>query len=265
MSEEEGNITEGTGSDGGEPTFTQADIDAAVQTAVAKLEGKNSELIGTQKNLKSQLKAWEGLDPTAVKDLMEKVQSDEVLALHAEGKHNEAYDKMMEKERATFQSQFEGLTGERDEFKNRLEASEAQVRDLIVDQAVVTSFIQEKGLDSAIPDIVLRAKQAFTIEDGQAVCRDQNGELVRGADGPITIAEWVAERKKDCAHWWPSSQGAGAAGAGQGGAAAGGGSIEERMAVAAANKDMDTYRKLHEERRNKRMGAAPNRVVPSGR
>jgi hypothetical protein len=248
----DGDDGDGSGGGGG-GGFTQADVDsavdAAVNTATSGLKSKNAELVTDIKGLKAQTKAWDGLDPEAVRNMMDRMENDEELKLIAEGKHSEAWDKRLEKVGAKHQSAIDGVVTERDGLRTELDKSQDQVRDLIIKQQVVTSFISEKGVEQAIPDVVLRAKSAFTIEEGVPICRDVDGEIVRGADGPITIPEWVAARKQDAPHWFPPSQGAGATGAGGRGGGSGGSDIDAKMEAAASSGDMVMYRKLHLEKK----------------
>lgn len=257
----EGEEGEGGGGGGGS-NLTQADVDAAVEAAVSKteesmagLKSKNEELLGTVKDLKTSTKAWDGLDPEHVRGMLDKIENDEELKLIAEGKHSEAWEKRQEKLQAKHQSELEGVVGQRDHLTTENESLQAQVRDLIIDQQVITSFAQEKGLESAIPDVVLRAKTAFNIEDGQPIARDANGEIIRGADGAITVPEWVANLKKAAPHLFPGSQGAGA-GAGSGSGGGGGSDISSQQLQAAETKDMDSYRKLHRQKQKAARGEA---------
>jgi hypothetical protein len=245
----------GGGGNGGEEStsFTQDQLDAAVEKAVGGLKSKNSEVMGKLKEAQSQLKSWEGLDPESVRTMLDNFEKDEVLKLHAEGKHDEAYSKRTETDKAKWQSQLDGVVNERNDIQSQLEKSQEQVRDLIIDQQVLGAFIQEKGLEQAAPDVVLRAKNAFDIEDGIPIARDADGEIIRGKEGPITIQEWIQARKADCPHWFPASQGAGAGGGD--GAQGGGTNLEQQMEQAAAAGDMKLYRKLREQR-DKVSGAA---------
>lgn len=237
---------EGEGGGGG--TFTaeqvQEEIAKAVDSAVGGLKTKNQELLASLNETKSGLKAWEGLDPEQVRGFMDKLGADEELKLIAEGQHEKAWEKRLEKVSAKHQSSLETIASERDTFKTDLEKANDQIRDLVIDQQVLSSFIAEKGIESAAPDVVLRAKSAFKIEDGVPIARDKDGEIIRGTDGAITISEWVAQLKTDAPHLFPASQGAGAQGA-QGGA--GGSDLVAQMETAAANNDMALYRKLREQ------------------
>lgn len=246
---------EGGSGGGGGTTFTQEQVDTMVQekvdVAVFGLKAKNTELIGNLKDTQKIVKSWEGLDPENVRNLMDKLEGDEVLKLHAEGKHDDAYNKRMETERATHQSKVDGIVTERDTLAGDLEKSRSQVRDLIIDQQVITSFMMEKGLETAAPDVVLRAKATFTIEDGVAIARDGKGEIIRGKEGPITIPEWVTSLKTSAGHLFPGSHGAGAEGSG----GRGGSDLASQLIAAADKGDMVEYKRLRKEADKQKTGS----------
>jgi len=194
-------------------------------------------------NGRNRRKNWEGLDPEKVRGLLDRVEKDEELKLLAEGKTDEAFNKRLERVNAQHQSELENVTGKLVDYESKLEKAEAQVRDLIIDQQVVTNFVNENGLKSGVPDVILRAKATFKIEDGQAIARDENGQIIRGKDGPITVQEWVAGLKDTAPHLFPQSSGAGASGSSGNGRD----SVEKRLEEAAARGDMSEYRKIRKE------------------
>lgn len=232
---------DGGNSGSGDGKFTQADLDKAVDAAVQGLKDKNSELLGKVTDASKALKAWEGLEPDKVRALLDKVENDEVLKLHTEGKHDEAYNKRMEKERSTWQAKLDAAATDITGHKDRADKLEIQVRDLIIDQQVLTSFMAEKGIETAGPDVVLRARAAFKIEDGVPIARDSAGKIINGKDGPLTPKEWVAGLKVSAPHLFPGSSGAGARDGNKGG---GGSDIDSLMQAAAANNDMKEYNRL---------------------
>lgn len=244
--EEEGGDGGGEGGNGGDKGSDdiQAKIAAAVEEQTAGLKAKNQELLGSLTETKKTLKQFEGINPKEVREMMDRLSKDEELKLMAEGKHEEAFAKRLEKTKATFQSQLESVSSEAEKYKTEFEKAQEQIRDLIIDQQVLGSFMKEKGLESAGPDVVNRAKAAFKIEDGVPIARDKNGEIIRGKDGAITIEEWVASLKQSAPHLFPGSVGAGATGGGPGGA---GGDLTAKMEEAASKGDMATYRKLRKQ------------------
>ena len=232
--------------DGGVQTYTQAQVDEMV----SGLRTKNAALLGAQKELTGQLKNWDGLDPVAVRTTLDAVNNNEEMRLLASGDTEGAFAKRLETVTAKHQSALDTLTSERDAHSGTVEQLSAQVRDLIIDQQVTAAFIGEKGLETAVTDVVLRAKGAFKIEEGLPVARDAEGQIIRGSDGPITIEEWVVSRKKDAPHWFPRSTTPGA----DGGDGGGGSDVHARMHAAAEAGNVREYRRLRKEAAAARTG-----------
>src|SRR6185369_5288500 len=103
----EGDGAGGGGGGGGTPPQItpeiQALIDKAIETAVTGLKTKNGDLIATQKQLKEQLQAFEGIDPVKVKTILSRFANDEEAKLIAEGKIDEVLNKRTERMRADFE------------------------------------------------------------------------------------------------------------------------------------------------------------------
>ena len=240
---------EGGGNNGGDKTYTAAEVQALIEQQTSGLKGKNSELIGKINEFTSKMKPWEGLDPENVRKVLTTFDQNEELKLLAEGKHEEVIHRRIEREEARWKSQLEEVSTRAQTLEEQLQASNDQVRDLMIDTSVVSAFIAEGGLPTAKDDVVLRATIFFDVEEGQVVARDNKGELVRGKDGPITIQEWVASLKESAPHRFPGSRGAGATGD-----TGGTGDIEAGMAAAASSGYLKTFRKLRDECKNKSGG-----------
>lgn len=232
--------------------FTKEDLDKAIAEATKGLDSKNRELLGKLKERQQQLERWGDLDPDRVKNVLEQFDSNEEMKLLSEGKHDEVINRRMEKVAAQYDSKIEGLSEEKMTLQQKLEQANSQIRDLLIDSRVVTAFNSEQGFESAVPDVVLRAKSIFKVEDGDVVARDANGELLRGKNGPLTIQEWVAELKDKAPHLFPGSGGGGVTG---GRAGAGGNNFDDRMVAAAQAGDMKEYRRLREAKEKARLAA----------
>jgi len=238
----------GGGGGGGGETFTAEQVQAriaeataaAVEEAKRGLDEKNRELLGKLKQTKTDLERWGNLDPDQVKSMMATFENNEDMKLLAEGKADEVVNRRLEKAQAAFQSQLENLTSEKTTYEEKLSKANETIRDLMIDSKIVSAFHGQQGLDSAVPDVVGRAKAIFRVEDGEVVARDSKNELMRGKNGVLTIQEWVDSLKETAPHLFPGS-GGGGFGSGSGG---GGGDMDEAMAAAAKSGDMKTYRKL---------------------
>jgi len=245
----------GGGGGGGDATFSQADVDAAVSAAVSKavdeattgLKSKNSELLTSLRTANEAAKQWEGLDAEKVKGMMSHFENDQDLKDIAEGKHEDVIQRRLEKVTAGYDTKIAGLETTNTELTDKLTAANEKIRDLVIDSSVVSAFVQEKGLEGAIPDVVLRAKGIFQVEDGQAVARDADGKLMTGKDGPLTVQEWAVSLKETAPHLFPGSDGSGSKGGGKGGE----GGLESQMQEALKNGDQAEFVRL----RKKQMAA----------
>lgn len=206
----------GGGGEGAPATFTQDQVAEQVSAAVAKAKdeaisgvtAKNKELLGKMNELKSKVAAFGDLDPAAVKNMFSTFEQNEELKLISEGKYEDVIHKRIEKSQAEFTSKLDALTKERDGLLESSKTSSSQIRDLLIDSSVVTEFVKQGGSETAIDDIKLRAKSVFDIEEGNAVPRGPDGELLVGANGTMTQEEWVTKMKQTAPHLFKGSKGA---------------------------------------------------------
>lgn len=213
---------------------------AAMQESVGKLENKNKELLGENRNLKEGLKSWEGLDPKNIRNLMDKINNDEELKLITEGKHDEVIKRRTEKLEAGYQAQLRTKEEEANKYKSEFEKANSKVTELLIDSSITQEFVKAKGEDFAIPDILHRAKSVWTIENGEAVPRDKNGNILQGKNGVMTQSEWIDSLRTTAPHLFPASTGAGAGGNRNSGA----NSIDDKIAAARKAGDFDEVRRL---------------------
>jgi hypothetical protein len=221
----------------------QAKLNEAT-SSIEKLTNKSKTILTEKKALEEKINAWGDLDPENVRNLLEKFDQDEELKLIAEGKHTEVIQKRVEKVEAGYKSKITQLEEELGGLKQYKESTDGRIRDLMVDSNVITAFIEEKGLDSAIPDIRYRARGVWSIEGDELVARDNKGEIIPGKNGPLTPKEWVDTLKEGAPHLFPPSEGAG----GQGSSGGRPGGIDAKMAAAASRGDMKEYRRLRAEK-----------------
>lgn len=233
---------EGGGGGGGGQTAEQlAAALAETQAAVEALKNKNTELLTKNKEISDIAKQWEGLDPAQVRTMLDRIQNDEELKLLAEGKHDEVIKKRTEKVEAKYKTDLEKLQTENQSSKTELEKAKSTIRNLVIDSKVVSAFVAEGGVETAIQDVILRAQQTFTVEDGEAIIRDKDGKIVTGKDGAMTVKEWAAKLKEEAPHLFHGSSGAGLSG-GRGGSGLTG--IQAQMAAASKAGDVAEYRRL---------------------
>ncbi|HBS7726884.1 hypothetical protein AAHX75_14410 [Klebsiella pneumoniae] len=225
---------DGGGSGSGAPEITpeiQKLIDEQVSAQVSGLKNKNSELLGKLKESTESLKRFEGIDPDAVKTILQRFSDDEEAQLIAAGKIDEVLDKRTERLRADVDKQIKAAN----ERAEKAEAFSSKFRDRVLGDAIRNAALKAGALPEASDDLILRAKGTFQLNDeGEAVAVDANGDVLFGKDGktPLTPVEWAESLKETAPHLFPRAEGSGAGGHKPGG---GGGSLK-RSEMSSSDK-----------------------------
>ncbi|UOO87486.1 hypothetical protein [Neisseria arctica] len=203
----------GSGAGGTPPeTFTAEEVEKLVSErlneAVAGLKAKNGEVIGDNKKLKEQLAQFDGIDPAAVKAILQRFSDDEEAKLIAEGKIDEVLNKRTERMKTAHEKQLAEMTAK----VEAAEARAAKFTDRVLGDAIRAAGSEAGIHKTAFEDAIFRAKTVFDIDDdGNAVAKDG----VFGKDGkPLTLKEWFGDMQESAPHWFPMPQGAGARGSG---------------------------------------------------
>ncbi|MEJ5176956.1 hypothetical protein [Erwinia sp. MYb416] len=221
----EAGAEDGAGSGGSQTEISpeiQKLIDERVTSEVTGLKNKNSELLGTIKQQKDNLSRFEGIDPDAVRGIIQRFSDDEEAKLIAAGKVDEVLDKRTERMRADVDKQIKAAN----ERADKAEAFSSKFRDRVLGDAIRAAAAKAGALAEASDDLILRAKGAFQLNDeGEAVAVDANGDVLFGKDGktPLTPLEWAESLKETAPHLFPRAEGTGAGGHKSG---SGGGSLK---------------------------------------
>lgn len=222
----------GEGGGGSAPEITpeiQAIIDARVNESVTGLKTKNSELLGKLKEQGDSLKRYDGIDPDAVKSILQRFSNDEEAKLIAAGKIDEVLDKRTERLRADVDKKLKNAN----ERAEKAELFSKKFSDRVLGDAIRSAALKTGALPGAAEDIILRAKGVFILnEEGEAVAVDKDGAALLGKDGktPLTPQEWAESLKDAAPHLWPHAEGTNA-----GGHKPAGGALK-RSAMTAAQK-----------------------------
>ena len=92
-------------SDTNDQATVAPEVQALIDSAVAGLKNKNSEILGSLKATKEQLARFEGIDPDAMKALLSKFSEDEDAALIKSGKIDEVINKRTERMKAGYEAE----------------------------------------------------------------------------------------------------------------------------------------------------------------
>ncbi len=202
----------GEGGGGSAPEITpeiQAIIDSRINESVIGLKTKNSELLGKLKEQGENLKRFDGIDPDAVKTILQRFSDDEEAKLIAAGKIDEVLDKRTERLRGDVDKKLKAAN----DRAEKAESFAKKFSDRVLGDSIRSAALKAGALPGAADDIILRAKSLFTVnEEGEAVAVDKDGTALLGKDGktPLLPGEWVETLKDVAPHLWPQAQGTGA-------------------------------------------------------
>lgn len=210
MQEEGGDGGNGGGGQGPEITpEIQALIDARAEERAAGLKAKNSELLGKLKEHGEKLKSFEGIDPDAVRGILQRFADDEEAKLIAAGKLDEVLNKRTERMKSSYDRDLEAARQEATRHQSRTEKFASRVL-----KGEVIGAASEAGVHKfAMEDAMLAASRDFELDDdGNPIAKE--GRF--GKDGkPLTLKEWFADMKETRPHWFPAN--ANGSGSGQSG------------------------------------------------
>jgi len=188
-------------------------LDADTKEDKAKLAEFRDHNIALQKQLAELQAKFEGIDPEAVRKLVEeKGRLEEEQKLKA-GEFQSVLDARLKAERGEAEKRLGAVSKERDALNARLATIQ-------IDQGVVAAATKRGLRATAIPDITARARAVFRLVDGAPRAFEADGQTVRlGKDGtsPMNLEEWIEAQVSEAPHLFESNAGSGAAGNGSGG------------------------------------------------
>ena len=177
-----------------------------------KLDEFRNNNIELQKQVKELTDKFGNIDLEKYDELRKKEKEIHDKKLLDQGKVDELIAHRTEEMKKKF-------TNEIQERDSKIGTLESQLGDLQINQVVMAAATKKKALTGAIPDIIMRAKQIFILEDGK-VTPKKDGETWIGDDGvtPISITEWVDRLSVEASHLFQGSTGSGASNSSGGGA-----------------------------------------------
>ncbi len=183
------------------------DVDGAVS------RDKLNEFRDNNIQLTQKLKEYGDITPKTIEELQTEVNT---LRNKKSGMTQEEVDNMLNDRVKSMRTDLEGkIKG----YDNENKTLKSQLEVLVIDNTVRSAASNHKVLDTAIDDVVMRAKASFKMKDGVAKAYDDKGNVIFGKDGesPLTVQEWVKDLNKTAPHLFVQSTGGGANNQGSGG------------------------------------------------
>ena len=204
--------------------YTQVGDEYVLDADDKDYKGRINEFRTNNINLANRIKEMDSkfkdIDPEKWEEAqaaLKKLQSLEDKKLIDEGKVDELIQQRTERMKASYEGRIDKLMkdleaakGERDGFRNKL--SQAMIDSSIM-AAVNEAGVPNRG---AIPDILSRARQDWTVNEKGELVPERDGVMLYGEEQkPLTPAEWSATLLQTAGHLFESSSGGGASGGGR--------------------------------------------------
>lgn len=195
-------------------------FDAAVATATSGLKENRDTILREKRELKQQFDELQAKvsklgDLEEVAALMERLQSSEDAKLIAEGKTDEVVQRRTEALRRDAETRINAANEKVVELEGVITQKDAVISSLVIDASSDEAARKLECTQSAYNDIRRAVREVFKLsEEHRPEARDADGNLLLGknAKDPLSIEEWITNQRGECSHWWPPSNGGGAAG-----------------------------------------------------
>lgn len=184
------------------------EVETRYKTDIAKLTANRDEILQEKRRYSDLEKSLGELSIDDVKSYAQQLQQNKEAKLISEGKIDELVNSKIERARADYEGKLEAM-------QKDLSTREQQISKLLIDQEATNSFIGAGGLPEAVADAIVRARSVFSVENGECVARDKEGHIIKGANGALTIKEFMQSAdylKGSAKHLYTQPHGAGARG-----------------------------------------------------
>ena len=164
----------------------------------------NVELKKKNETLTAELKKWDGIDHSKVKETLELERQVKEGQLVKAGKLDELKASWIDPIKSEFQTQLDSLSKSNQTLMTQLESMQID--------GELSKLAATKGIrPTAIEDMLHRGKKVFKLKDGKVVAQATDGTTLTTKTGePMTMTAWVDSLAADAPHLFQPSGGGGA-------------------------------------------------------
>jgi len=181
-----------------------------------KLEEFRTTNVDLKRQLEDVNKKFKDIDPELYAQLTSEHQKIKDKQLIDAGKIDELVEERVKQLRTT-------LEGQTTEYKTKYEGTRTRLEKVLIDNEVSRFAVEAGCVDTALDDIVLRARTMFRLNDQDQAVAMEGDKVIYGADGltPLSVKDWMAGLVKKAPHLFKQSSGGGAGGSNKGGGTGG--------------------------------------------
>jgi hypothetical protein len=194
------------------PGYVAASVHKETVDKLKEFRDTNTGLMTTKAELEAQVRKFEGIDPEAAKAALEKLTKLEKKGVKGDDDLEALVARATAAAVAPINAKLEAAE----------KASAASARALREKEfeATLTKVVSGKVLDTALADVLGRAKAVYKEKEDGSFVPEVGGKTLYGESGlPLTPEEWTAKLAVEAPHLFKSSGGGGSNGPGSGGGA----------------------------------------------
>lgn len=169
--------------------------------------------------LRTQAAQYEGIDPEAAREAMEKMSAIEEKRLIDAGKLDEVVEQRVGARVERMQADYSGKIKALEEALDKTQTNEGTLRgrltNVVIDNALQNAVTGVASVrKGAMMDILSRGKQVWSLDDSGNPVPMRDGEVIYGKDGkqPITMEEWGQSLLLEAPYLFEGNAGGGAGG-----------------------------------------------------
>ena len=187
------------------------DNNIALQRKLEAAGGNEAEI----KKLQEALKTFEGLDPEAAREAVNKIRDLEEKNLIDAGKIDEVVNQRTERMRADFDGKTSAMQQSLEELKAQRDKLNSRLTEVVIDnelQKAVTGVAAVR--QGAMTDVLSRGRHIWSLDENGEPVPMQGKEIIYSKDGKqkISMTEWAQSLLMDAPYLFESNSGGGANG-----------------------------------------------------
>jgi uncharacterized protein YoxC len=189
--------------------FFKAMVSTELESQTVGLKTKNQELLEEKKQLQEKLKGVPTKEELETfRNFSKQINSSEEAKLIAEGKFDDVITKRTEKVKSDYETQLSEISSKFDTTKKEKEELLNKYNSSILKDEIMNAARNAGVIPQAYDDIFRRARDIFSVEDGQVLSRDKDGKLASIDGKTLTTKLFIENLKETAPYYWPTSKGA---------------------------------------------------------
>lgn len=186
-----------------EKTYSESEYNE-LKTKLGEFRDSNINFKKDMEKLQTDLKKFDNIDVGKYNEMVKLQQDKDDKKLIDAGKIDELVEERVKRIQEDHAKEYGKLQDQNTSLNSQLEG-------LMIDSAVRNQAIKSGVVQTAIDDVMLRAKSTFKMKDGEVIPMDAQGNVIyqTGTTEPVTVDGWVKNLTESAPHLFSPSNGGG--------------------------------------------------------